>query len=185
MNIKNIIVKLIYVLLIPIIIWDLLIMVQTIRNPNEVPSVNGIKTFCIVSGSMRPEIDINDVVIVKEVPETEINVGDVISFNTDGEIVTHRIIAIEKGQYNKNLYITKGDANNVEDEEKITYEDIEGKYINKIPKVGKIIFALKSKTTLVIVLAVLILLYMIEQKSNNKKIQRSKIREQYEKEERK
>ena len=39
--------------------------------------------------------------------------------------------------------------------------------------------------SLVIVLAVLILLYMIEQKSNNKKIQRSKIREQYEKEERK
>lgn len=185
MNIKNIIIKLLYVLLIPIIIWDLLIMFQTIRNPNEVPSVNGIKTFCIISGSMEPQIQINDIVIVKEVPETEINVGDVISFNTDGEIVTHRIIAIEKGQYNKNLYITKGDANNVEDEEKITYEDIEGKYIKKIPKVGKIIFALKSKTTLVIVLAVLILLYIIEQKSNNKKIKRSRIREQYEKEERK
>lgn len=185
MNIKNIIIKLLYVLLIPIIIWEAIIIIQTVQNPDEVPSINGIKTFCIISGSMEPQIQINDIVIVKEVPETEINIGDIISFNVNGEIITHRIIEIEKGQYNKNLYITKGDANNVEDEEKITYEQIEGKYINKISKVGKIVFALKNKTTLVIVLVILILLYVIDQKSNNKKIKRSRIREQYEKEERK
>ena len=51
--------------------------------------------------------------------------------------------------------------------------------IRLIPKIGKIILALKSKTTLGIVLLVLILLYIFEQKSNEKKIKRSNERIEY------
>lgn len=159
--IKRILTIIIYILLIPIILWNLIIMVQTIKNPNETPSVYGIKTFCIISGSMEPDIQINDVVLIKEVPQNEINKGDIITFDVKGEKITHRITNIEADENGELIYTTKGDANNIEDETKVTFEDIEGKYIGKIPKVGKIIMALKSKTTVFIILAILILLYFI------------------------
>ena len=159
--IKRILTIIIYILLIPIILWNLIIMVQTIKNPNETPSVYGIKTFCIISGSMEPDIQINDVVVIKEVPQHEINKGDIITFDVKGEKITHRITNIEADENGELIYTTPGDANNIEDEPKITFEDIEGKYIGKIPKVGKIIMALKSKTTVFIILAILILLYFI------------------------
>ncbi len=178
---RTILIKLIYILILPIIIWDLAIIIQTIRNPNETPSVFGIKTFCIISGSMEPAIEINDVVLIKEVPQNEIRKEDIISFVVNGETITHRIIGIES-KNNELFYTTKGDANNIEDETKITFDDIEGKYIGKIPKIGKIIFALKSKTTLGIVLVILIFLYIIEQNINNKKIKRSNERSKYEEE---
>lgn len=179
-KIKNILTKLIYILLLPIIIYDLAIIIQTIQNPNETPSIFGIKTFCIISGSMKPVIQVNDVVLIKEVPQSEINEGDIISFNSAGEIITHRIINIEISDRGELLYTTQGDANNIEDDAKIIFENIEGKYIGKIPKIGKIILALKSKVTLGIVLTVLILFYIIEQKSNNKKIKRNNERKEYE-----
>lgn len=179
-KIKNILTKLIYILLLPIIIYDLAIIIQTIQNPNETPSIFGIKTFCIISGSMEPVIQVNDIVLIKEVPQSEINEGDIISFNSAGEIITHRIINIEISNRGELLYTTQGDANNIEDDTKIIFEDIEGKYIGKMPKIGKIILALKSKVTLGIVLTVLILFYIIEQKSNNKKIKRSNERKEYE-----
>ena len=178
---RTILIKLIYILILPIIIWDLAIIIQTIRNPNETPSVFGIKTFCIISGSMEPAIEINDVVLIKEVPQNEIRKEDIISFVVNGETITHRIIGIES-KNNELFYTTKGDANNIEDETKITFDDIEGNYIRKIPKIGKIIFALKSKTTLGIVLVILIFLYIIEQNINNKKIKRSNERSKYEEE---
>lgn len=179
-NFKHILIKLIYVLVLPIILYDLAIIIQTIQNPEKTPSVFNIKTFCIISGSMEPTIHVNDVVLIKEVPQNQINNGDIISFKSGGDIITHRIINIENTESGMLLYTTKGDANNIEDEEKIIFEDIEGKYVGKIPKIGKIILALKSKTTLGIVLAILIFLYMIEQKANMKRNRRSVKRTEYE-----
>ncbi len=178
-TIKNILVKLIYILLLPIIIWDLIIIIETIQNPNETPSVFGIKTFCIISGSMEPTISVNDIVIVKEVDQSEIKRGDIIAFKHKGETITHRIVNISKSENGELLYTTQGDANNTEDEDKITFDEIEGKCIKVIPKIGKIVLALKSKTTLGIVLAVLIIIYIFEQKSNTKKIKRSNERAEY------
>ena len=81
----------------------------------------------------------------------------------------------------KALSIAKLNAVNNNVEDKITFDEIEGKCINVIPKIGKIVLAIKSKTTLGIILAILIIIYIFEQKTNTKKIKRSKEREKYEK----
>ena len=179
---KSIIVKLIYILLVPIIIWDIIILFQTMKNPYETPNVFGIKTFCIISGSMEPEISVNDVVIIKETPKEEIKKGDIISFDKNGDIITHRIIYLTTNKNGETTYITKGDANNIEDEGYVEYKDIEGKMIGKIPKIGKIIMALKSETTLIITLVILITIYIVEQRIERKKDIRKNKRENYEKE---
>ena len=58
-------------------------------------------------------------------------VGDIVMYQTGGTPVTHRIISEnEKG------YRTKGDANNTDDGTDIPKEDVVGKVVLVIPKIG-------------------------------------------------
>ena len=82
----------------------------------------------VSSNSMRPEFEKGDIIFIKKQENYEI--GDIITYQTkDNNLVTHRVIE----KYG-NDYITKGDSNNIEDEEKIKPEQIKGKLIIKIKK---------------------------------------------------
>jgi signal peptidase len=80
--------------------------------------------------------------VVKKSPEY--NVGDIISYyakiNGKEEIVTHRIFRI-----GGNVYLTKGDANQALDEEKIVPRLIIGKVVLVIPYLGYLIGFAKTK----------------------------------------
>lgn len=181
-KIKRICIRIITIFLLAMIIINFIILLQMKITPNETPSLFGLKAFCIISGSMKPDININDIIIVKEVGQDEININDIISFKINQETITHRIVNIEYGTDGKVYYITKGDANNAEDGERITFDNIEGKYIFRIQKIGGIVTALQNKTTLMITMVMLVILYLIEQRSMMKKEKRSKERAEYENE---
>ena len=182
--IKKILIYIICIILIPIIIYDLCIIVQTFLEPENTPSFFGIKTFSIISGSMKPTIDIDDFVIVKNVDKNDIKVNDIITYRADNEITTHRVIKIEFKD-NKFIYTTKGDNNEVTDIEKVEYGQIEGKYIGKISKFGKVISLLKNKYVFISILALLIICYIVQKKKIQKKIKRKEKREEYERESKK
>jgi len=170
----------VYILLIPIIIFNFTLIIKSFINPNKAPDFFGYKNFVIVSGSMEPTIMTGDVILVKEVPQNEIQKRDIISFSQGGTNVTHRIIEIIQ-ENGVTKYKTKGDNNNTEDKETITYEQIEGKYQFKINQFGIIIDLLKSKVTLIVLILIMILLYFYKGKINNKKQKRREKREQYKK----
>ena len=116
-----------YIILIPIIIFNFTLIIKSFINPYEIPDFFGYKAFVIVSGSMEPTIMTEDAILVKEVGQDKIKIGDIISFSQGKTIVTHRVIGIvEENGITK--YRTKGDNNHTEDKEKITYKQIEGKY---------------------------------------------------------
>lgn len=96
-----------------------------------------IRPTVIISGSMRPLIQIGDMVIVGRVNETVLKKGDIIQFRQkEGAMPTvHRIDAIEK-QNDKTLYITKGDNNRIRDSEPVLPEQVVGKVICVVPKAG-------------------------------------------------
>lgn len=54
-----------YIIIIFMVVFNIVFITKAIRNPNETPDFLGIKTFVIVSGSMEPNINIGDMVIVK------------------------------------------------------------------------------------------------------------------------
>lgn len=164
--------KVIYVVLIMLIILSSIMLIQLQLHPDETPSILGMKMFCIISGSMSPEIKIDDIIVVKQVGINEIQPNDIICFKIDDETITHRIINAKTDENNELHYITKGDANNVEDEFKVKYKDLEGKYIFKIPKLGKIIILLQNKFTLITILIILIILYLVENHKTGKKEKR-------------
>lgn len=89
-----------------------------------------IKAYIIVSQSMSPNIKSGDLIFLRKINISDLEVGDIISYKFQNVTVTHRIVAV-----NKENFVTKGDANNIEDLP-INNEQVIGKYIFKIPKLG-------------------------------------------------
>lgn len=176
---KNLLIYALYIIIIPIIIYDMFLIIQTLLKPGVTPDFFGYKTFSIISGSMEPKININDIVIVKNVDKNQIKINDIITFKTENDTVTHRVINIKLID-NELIYTTKGDSNEVTDIEKIEYNQIEGKYVGKIPKIGKLLSLLKNKYIFSLILIFLIISYMLQKKNIQKKITRKEKRQKYE-----
>ena len=109
---------------------------------------------------MLPEIQVYDVVLTKKTEAKDLKEGDIITFASSdarflNTIITHRIIKkyydSEKKQY---TFQTKGDNNNVADSALVQANNIYGKVILKIPKLGYLqeFLATKSGWILVILL---------------------------------
>ncbi len=155
-NIFNI---LIFLIIVPILIYNITLIIKYIQNPNETPDFFGFKTYEIVSRSMEDTINKNDIIVVKKVDKNEINENDIISFDNGNEIITHRIVEIENIN-GETLYTTKGDNNRFEDDEKISFEQIEGKYVFKLSKLGYLMNFLKNKYFLIILFIILIFCFI-------------------------
>jgi len=77
--------------------------------------------------------DRGDILVVKGEKLENLKVGDVIVFSVSNQRVpiVHRIVKIDG-----DVFITKGDHNRLEDHYSTKYEDIHGKVIFIIPKLG-------------------------------------------------
>lgn len=100
----------------------------------------------ILSNSMEPSLSVNTCIIVKEVAEDELKVGDIITFKSSeteiyGNYNTHRIydITIDE-RTGKKKYTTKGDLFEYPDRIKLEYDDIIGEFQMEIPYSNKISF---------------------------------------------
>ena len=96
--------------------------------------------YVIVSGSMEPIIKVRDAVIVKRCTENDIREGDVITYRSLDEafygiLITHRVVNIEESN-GERVYITKGDHNETIDRKPVSFGQIQGKVIMRIPKIG-------------------------------------------------
>ena len=82
------------------------------------------------TGSMRPAISDDSLLLTIKPEQNNLNIGDIIIFNSIliNYSIGHRIINI-KQEGNQTLYITKGDNNDIEDEEKVKFENIKYKVI--------------------------------------------------------
>ena len=116
--------------------------------------------YVVLSGSMLPEIAIKDIVVTKKVPAEDLEIGDIITFISPdtrygGISITHRIL---DKSYDESLgsytYRTKGDNNNVADTALVPNNNILGKVILKIPKLGYIQDLLSSKGGLIIIVLI-------------------------------
>lgn len=178
--IKKTLIIILYIIIIPIMLYDLYLIVHSFINPDITPSVFGYKTFTIISGSMEPTINIDDIIITKNINSSnDIKIDDIITFKTNNEIVTHRVIEIEKKGDNT-VYTTKGDKNEVTDIVKIEYDQIEGKYFRKIPLLGKVLSILKNKVIFESIIVFLVLCFLWQNKMVKRKVERSKKRKRYE-----
>ena len=133
---------------------------------NALPMPFGFGVAVVLSGSMEPTLSVNDLVFVSPVKDwSTLAAGDVIVYQSEGELIIHRIIAINE---ESETLITKGDANNIEDEP-IFYTQIKGKLGMHLPFVGLIVKGLKSPIGIIAVLAAAIFLMRQSWKGEKKK----------------
>jgi signal peptidase I len=107
-----------------------------------VPTLLGYQRYIIVGGSMTGTIAKGSVVYERLVPVSQLKTGDIITFVPPGfsEPVTHRIIAIEKGQDGRVAYQTKGDFNSVKDPWKMNLAGPrQPRYVFHIPYIGYVL----------------------------------------------
>lgn len=95
----------------------------------------GFRCFNIISPSMEPEYGVGDLIYVKEVNPATIKEGDVITFlvNEDLVVGTHRVVRVDSE--NQRFY-TKGDANEIEDQNPVHFNNVIGVPKFSIPKLG-------------------------------------------------
>lgn len=100
------------------------------------PSIFGFSLYRVSSGSMEPELQISDVILVQGCDGNDVKEEDIVTYlatsgEMKGKLITHRVIKApyqENGEY---YIITKGDANKVSDDP-VKTSQIEGKMLFKI-----------------------------------------------------
>lgn len=126
--------RLLAVLALPIAIWVGARLVLRVQHP----------FLYVVSESMRPTLEVGDLIVVEGVGELAIRTGrdgDVIAFYQPGHhgdpdhIIIHRAVGrtIIGGVWH---FTTKGDNNPFPDPWKVSPEDIVGRYVLRIPYLG-------------------------------------------------
>ncbi len=161
---------LIIILLVIVLLINISIIIQTKTKPNLVPSVFGYKPFIVLSGSMESQINVGDLVIVKEVDAKNLKTGDIIAFRDSKDIVTtHRIVDITT-KNNQLCFKTKGDANNAEDNDIVYSNMVEGKYQTKIAKIGNTILFIQKPVGFAIILMSILIICLLVYLYQNRKI---------------
>ena len=126
---------------------------------------------------MKPTLNEQDVVIVKGCKSDELKLGDIITFNRQEEIISHRIIDIFKEE-NKLKIKTKGDNNEIEDNLILEEEDIIGKVCFKLKGIGKLVTFIQNGkgffSSIAIITIIFIMISMNDNRKNNRKVKRKK-----------
>ena len=172
----------VFYLLCALTIW-LAVDAFVLKSP--VPSVFGYSALTVKTGSMSGTIEIGDLIIIKDTGDYEI--GDIVTFLQKGDSIptTHRIIdSREDGSF-----ITKGDANNVQDALPVSKDNIFGEVVKVLPEVGLFAERVQSEGWIYIVALLVILgggtvfvqsFFRSEDeqdKNNGKNVEKSKIEE--------
>ena len=163
-----------YSILVLILCVNIVIMIKANLYKDKVPGIFGYKPFVVLSGSMQSQINVGDLVIVREIDANKLNVNDIIAYR-DGKIVTtHRIKEVLKDN-NDVCFKTKGDSNNTMDDGVVCSKDIEGRYVFKINKLGNLIIFIQQPTgffiMLLSILLIGVLVFLIKNREINKKFE--------------
>lgn len=149
------------------VITFLCVMIYTYHKTNTV-SVMNYKFLRIISNSMEPTLHPNTCIVIKVVEnEDDLEIGDIITFISHeesiyGEINTHRIYdIIINEETGRKEFVTKGDYFDEPDITKVSFSNVKGRYVRKIPLSGLLSFILirlsNSKIYFIIIIFPLIL----------------------------
>ena len=104
----------------------------------------GIKPYVIVSESMKPTLNIGDIVLICKAEFSKAKIGDIVAYFDGEKVVIHRVHNIDKASEKYMYLITKGDAVENPDPVLVSKEMFLGKMAFKIPYMGLAIIYLKE-----------------------------------------
>lgn len=123
----------------------------------------GFQVFAVLSGSMEPTFSTGDLIYVKKVDTSLIEVDDIITFVASEklDVATHRVVRIDT---EKQCFYTKGDVNEIEDGSPVLFKNVIGVPVFSIPLLGYVSTYIQSPTgmgvALVIGLALIVMVFL-------------------------
>ena len=124
-----------------------------------VPKLLGWQNLAVLSGSMEPNIPVGSMIIVKDVNPKELETGDVITFRvSDSTLVTHRVVENNKDTQE---IVTKGDANEDNDGNPVSYANVVGELFISIPLLGYLSIYMQSILGIAILCGVVFILLLL------------------------
>jgi signal peptidase len=137
----------------------LLLVLALVAAALIIPRILGYGQYAVLSGSMEPKIHVGAIVYDKAADTSELEVGDIITYQLSSEtLVTHRITAINASE---GTVTTKGDANDSEDGAPVPYSNIVGKYAFNIPYLGYITIYGRTPLGIGVICGILVLLILL------------------------
>lgn len=161
--VKKILIVLIMTILCSILFVGGVILVNSYKNPNNVPSFFGWKPFIVLSETMENEIMDGDIVVVKQIDTNLLENNDIIAYKNNNEmVIISRIIEIEK-EDEKTKYKIKADNSMNKDIEYILSEQIEGIYKFRIAKLGNFAIFIQTPIGMIAFLSIPLILLLLVQ----------------------
>lgn len=165
------------------IIFLLVYILLVSLNPEKMLDVLGFRTYIVLSESMEPKINTNDMIFSKRVAKQDLEVGDIITFEVyipefkEEVFVTHYVgelqeigdtLIIKTRGYN--VPIDQFDSWVDEDGDifDVTFEDIKGEYMFRIPYIGHIQSVFNDKIMLGLILINVGIVYIVFKLLNRK-----------------
>lgn len=147
-----------------LIVMSIFVLLTVVLTPaGQIPQVMGFSVLRVLTGSMKPEIPADSMLLVQKADAASLQVGDVISFfspdpSLNGALNTHRIVGIAEVDGSLQ-FTTKGDANLIEDQYPVDESRVVGKVLFVSTRLGKLLRLISNP--LVFGLAVLVPLVLI------------------------
>ncbi|MBQ9680418.1 MAG: signal peptidase I [Ruminococcus sp.] len=153
------------ILLVAVII--LVIVIFIMRLTGHVPSVFGFTIYRVQTDSMEPTLLVGDVIIDKKVAPEDIKKGDIVTYDSlsgdlAGQTITHRVVTDPESRNGTYYYQTQGDKVGAELDPVISYDQIEGKFIRKIPWLNTLYSFFLSPYGLVTFILIILVLFGYE-----------------------
>ena len=137
------------------------------RIMGKTPSVFGYYIFHVSSDSMEPTLMVGDVILVHSVKAEDIKKNDIITYKSEegsmyGRDVTHRVVIDPEANGGTYYYQTQGDASGAPLDKKITYAQVEGKYVCKLTLLGKLYGFVRTPLGIIVFMGAILLLFGYE-----------------------
>lgn len=157
----------------------ILFIINLILSFEENTHILGIYMFNIVSESMEPTFYKEDLVVVKKCKLEDLKIGDIITFREEDRTISHRIVEITKEKEDVK-FITKGDNNDIPDKDAVEMQDVYGKVLFSIKKIGIVVHYIQNARGFINIAFFIVIVYILVSLRDNQKNTRKMKRKKYE-----
>lgn len=150
-----------------ILVIAIVVIIFITRLTGNIPSIFGYTIFHVQTDSMEPTLMVGDVIVDKKVPPEEIKKDDIITYDClsgklAGQTITHRVVTDPEFKNGTYYYQTQGDKPGAELDEIISYKQVEGKFVKKLPWLNKLYSFFISPQGFVTFIVIILVLFGYE-----------------------
>ena len=142
-----------------ILLFALIVSVVTAKAKGETPKVFGYSVIKIMTPSMEDTLPVGSYILIQETAPEQIKKNDIITFYSEdpsiyGRLNTHKVVEDPIAVAGGYEYVTKGDANLINDPVPAKSQNLVGRYVTKLDWLTVLSEAVQTSSMMVIFIGV-------------------------------